>query len=202
MRGNPRGPICSWCGSVDEVPLPQQAPYPLRQPAVVLGFALCRRPYCQPMNASSTTASRFRLPFALSHLAAGFVAVLVGYTSSVAIIFQAAQAAGATAQELASWMWALGIGMGVTCIGLSLYFRTPILTAWSTPGAALLVTALDGLNMSQAIGVFLLTSLLLTLAGATGTFQRLMAWVPRHLAGAMLAGILVRFGMDAFGAMH
>ncbi len=154
------------------------------------------------MNASSTTASRFRLPFALSHLAAGFVAVLVGYTSSVAIIFQAAQAAGATAQELASWMWALGIGMGVTCIGLSLYFRTPILTAWSTPGAALLVTALDGLNMSQAIGVFLLTSLLLTLAGATGTFQRLMAWVPRHLAGAMLAGILVRFGMDAFGAMH
>src|SRR5690554_2810919 len=154
------------------------------------------------MSTPSTIRRPLRLPLALSHITAGFVAVLVGYTSSVAIIFQAAMAAGATAQELASWMWALGIGMGVTCIGLSLYFRTPILTAWSTPGAALLVTALDGLNMSQAIGVFLLTSLLLTLAGATGTFQRLMAWVPRHLAGAMLAGILVRFGMDAFGAMN
>lgn len=87
-------------------------------------------------TASPTTARRLRLPLALSHVSAGFVAVLVGYTSSVAIIFQAALAAGATPAELASWMWALGIGMGITCIGLSLYFRSPVLTAWSTPGAA------------------------------------------------------------------
>ncbi|MFA7668628.1 MAG: benzoate/H(+) symporter BenE family transporter [Burkholderiaceae bacterium] len=140
--------------------------------------------------------------FALPHVAAGFVAVLVGYSSSVAIIFQAATAAGATAAELASWMWALGIGMGASCIGLSLYFRTPILTAWSTPGAALLVTGLGGLNMAQSIGVFLAASFLITLAGASGGFQRLMSIVPRHLASAMLAGILVRFGMDAFVSMQ
>ncbi|NLC37372.1 MAG: benzoate/H(+) symporter BenE family transporter [Alcaligenaceae bacterium] len=142
------------------------------------------------------------MPFAISHVAAGFVAVLVGYTSSVAIVFQAAMAAGATPAELSSWMWALGIGMGATCIGLSLYFRTPILTAWSTPGAALLVTGLDGLDMHQAIGVFMSTSVLITLAGASGSFQRLMEWVPRHLAAAMLAGILVRFGMDTFSSMQ
>jgi len=154
------------------------------------------------MGTPSAAPAPLRLPFAVSHLAAGFVAVLVGYTSSVAIIFQAATAAGATAAELASWMWALGIGMGASCIGLSLYFRTLILTAWSTPGAALLVTGLDGLSMNQAIGVFLAASALITVAGASGGFQRLMSVVPRHLAAAMLAGILVRFGMDAFLSMQ
>lgn len=154
------------------------------------------------MSMPSSTVVPSRPPFSISHIAAGFVAVLVGYTSSVAIIFQAAMAVGASAEQLASWMWALGIGMGVTCIGLSLYFRTPILTAWSTPGAALLVTGLDGLSMSEAIGVFLATSILITLAGASGSFQRLMSFVPRHLAAAMLAGILVRFGMDAFSSMQ
>ncbi len=72
--------------------------------------------------------------FSLPHLSAGFVAVLVGYTSSAVIIFQAAGAAGASAAEISSWLWALGIGMGLTSAGLSIYFRTPVLTAWSTPG--------------------------------------------------------------------
>ena len=159
-------------------------------------------PDSRSMSMPSTARPPLRFPLALSHIAAGFVAVLVGYTSSVAIIFQAATAAGATTAELASWMWALGIGMGASCIGLSLYFRSPVLTAWSTPGAALLVTGLDGLGMNQAIGVFLASSALITIAGASGGFQRLMSCVPRPLAAAMLAGILVRFGMDAFGSMQ
>lgn len=154
------------------------------------------------MGTSSAGRSPLRIPLSISHVTAGFVAVLVGYTSSVAIIFQAATSAGATAAELASWMWALGIGMGASCIGLSLYFRSPVLTAWSTPGAALLVTGLDGLTMNQAVGVFLASSALITVAGASGGFQRLMSLVPRHLAAAMLAGILVRFGMDAFASMQ
>ncbi|KAA0911741.1 benzoate/H(+) symporter BenE family transporter [Pusillimonas sp. ANT_WB101] len=138
----------------------------------------------------------------LSHLSAGFIAVLVGYTSSVAIIFQAAHAAGATDAELNSWMWALGIGMGISCIGLSLRYRSPVLTAWSTPGAALLATSLSGLTMEQATGVFLFSSLLITLSGVTGWFQNLMQHMPRHIAGAMLAGILLRFSMDLFLAMQ
>lgn len=154
------------------------------------------------MSTPSTAHSPFHLPLAISHIAAGFVAVLVGYTSSVAIIFQAASAAGASPAQLASWMWALGVGMGATCIGLSLYYRTPILTAWSTPGAALLVTGLDGLSMGQAIGVFIATSALITAAGVSGSFQRIMEIVPRHLAAAMLAGILVQFGVDAFVSMQ
>ncbi len=140
--------------------------------------------------------------FRISHISTGFITVLVGYSSSVAIIFQAAHAAGATPAELNSWMWALGIGMGVSCIGLSLRYRTPVLTAWSTPGAALLVTGLQGLSMSQAIGAFLFASLLITLCGITGWFQKIMHYIPRHIAAAMLAGILIRFGMDLFTAMQ
>ena len=74
------------------------------------------------------------MPFALPHLVAGFIAVMVGYTSSVILIIQAATTAGADAAQLASWLWTLGIGMGISCIGLSFYYRIPVLTAWSTPG--------------------------------------------------------------------
>ncbi|HUH59414.1 MAG TPA: benzoate/H(+) symporter BenE family transporter [Candidimonas sp.] len=140
--------------------------------------------------------------FKISHISAGFIAVLVGYSSSVAIIFQAASAAGATAAELSSWMWALGIGMGASCIGLALRYRTPVLTAWSTPGAALLVTGLSGLSMNQSIAAFLFSSFLMTLCGITGWFQKIMHYIPRHIAAAMLAGILIRFGMDLFSAMQ
>jgi len=135
------------------------------------------------------------------HLAAGFIAVLVGYTSSAAIVFQAAHAAGATPAQQASWLWALGLGMGVTCIGLSLRYRTPVLTAWSTPGAALLATGLAGVPMSEAIGAFLFASALMTFAGVSGGFERIMRLIPPALAAAMLAGILLRFGLGVFGAL-
>jgi benzoate membrane transport protein len=137
-----------------------------------------------------------------SSISAGFIAVLVGYTSSVAIIFQAASAAGANDTQLASWMWALGVGMGITCISLSLAWRAPVLTAWSTPGAALLATSLGDVGLAHAIGIFIVSSALIVLCGVTGWFQKIMDWVPRHLASAMLAGILLRFGMDLFSSMH
>ncbi|HYD79027.1 MAG TPA: benzoate/H(+) symporter BenE family transporter [Paucimonas sp.] len=139
--------------------------------------------------------------FRISHVSAGFIAVLVGYTSSAAIVFQAAAAAGATPAELGSWLWALGIGMGATCIGLSWRYRTPVLTAWSTPGAALLVTSLSGLSMPEAIGAFLFSSLLITICGITGWFERLVRILPATLASAMLAGILARFGLNVFTTM-
>lgn len=133
-----------------------------------------------------------------SHAVAGFIAVLVGYTSSAAIVFQAAQAAGASGAELASWLWALGLGMGISCIGLSLRYRSPVLTAWSTPGAALLASSLVGVPMAEAIAAFMFASFLIALVGFSGSFDRLMRHVPRSLAAAMLGGILLRFGLDAF----
>lgn len=139
--------------------------------------------------------------FAPAPISAGFIAVLVGYTSSAAIVFQAAHAAGASAAQIASWLLVLGLGMGLTCIGLSLYFRSPILTAWSTPGAALLTTSLVGVPMGEAVGAFMFSSALLTLAGLTGGFERLMRYLPKALAAAMLAGVLLRFGLATFTAL-
>ncbi|MCV2353189.1 benzoate/H(+) symporter BenE family transporter [Paucibacter sp. B2R-40] len=132
----------------------------------------------------------------VSSMVAGFVAVLVGFTSSVAIIFQAAQALGATAAQTSSWIWALGLGMGVTSLGLSYWTRQPILTAWSTPGAAL-IAATAGVSMPEAIGAFLLSSGLILLFGLTGWFERLMDRIPLAVAAALLAGVLARFGLDA-----
>ncbi len=136
-----------------------------------------------------------------SAVIAGFVTVLVGFTSSAVIVFQAATAAGAGAAEIASWMWALGLGMGITCIGLSLRYRQPVVTAWSTPGAALLVTSVAGLPMSAAVGAFVVSALLIILVGATGWFERAISRIPVPLASGMLAGVLLRFGTEAFGAM-
>ncbi|CAI0818004.1 Inner membrane protein ydcO [Serratia entomophila] len=148
-----------------------------------------------------------RPPLALRHLTlpavmAGFVAVLVGYTSSAAIIFQAAAAAGASPLQIGGWLSMLGLGMGVTSIGLSLYYRTPILTAWSTPGAALLVTSLPGTPINEAVGVFVFAAGLILLCGVTGLFARLMDHIPQAISAAMLAGILLRFGLDAFASLQ
>ena len=148
-----------------------------------------------------------RPPFSFRHLTfpaltAGFVAVLVGYTSSAAIIFQAAHAAGASELQTGGWLSMLGIAMGLTSLSLSLYYRAPVLTAWSTPGAALLVTSLPGTPIAEAIGVFMFASGLIFLCGVTGLFARLMHYIPQALSAAMLAGILLRFGLDAFGALQ
>ena len=139
----------------------------------------------------------------LSAATAGFVAVLVGFTSSVAIVFQAATALGATPAQISSWMWALGLGMGLCSLLPSLWLRKPVMVAWSTPGAAVLATAgvSGGFGMAEATGAFLVCAALITLFGVTGWFERLMDRIPIALASALLAGVLTRFGLDAFVAM-
>ncbi len=148
-------------------------------------------------------ASRFSWQdLTFSAVIAGFVAVLVGYTSSAAIIFQAAEAAGASVAQIGGWLSMLGLGMGVTSIGLSLYYRTPVVTAWSTPGAALLVTSLPGTSINEAIGVFVFATGLILLCGVTGLFAKMMHYIPQALSAAMLGGILLRFGLNAFTSLQ
>ena len=127
--------------------------------------------------------------------------MLVGFTSSAVIVFQAAHALGATPAEIGSWMWALGLGMGVTSIALSLRYRVPVVTAWSTPGAAMLITSVAGVSMQQAVGAFLVSAGLITLCGFTGWFERALNRIPMSIASGMLAGVLLRFGLDVFVAM-
>ena len=143
---------------------------------------------------------RFWQDLSLSAVVAGFVAVLVGLTSSVVIVFAAAQALGATPAQTTSWMWALGLGMAATSIGLSLWTRQPVLTAWSTPGAALIAGS-SGYGLGEAVGAFVACSALIVLAGVTRGFERVMDRIPQAIAAALLAGVLARFGLDAVGAV-
>src|ERR1022692_4769513 len=143
-----------------------------------------------------TINSRWIRDLSLSTAVAGFVAVLVGYTSSVAIVFRAAQAVGATPAQLVSWMWALGLGMGLTSVVLSWHSRQPILTAWSTPGAAL-IAGTAGVAMPDAIGAFVVCGMLILLCGLTRAFERVMDRIPIAVAAALLAGVLARFALEA-----
>jgi len=137
----------------------------------------------------------------VSAVVAGFVTVLVGFASAAVIVFQAAGAVGATEAQVSSWMLALGLGMGLTCTLLSLRYRAPIVTAWSTPGAALLVTSGAGLSIEEATGAFLVSAALITLVGFSGWFERAMDRIPVPIASGMLAGVLLRFGLGLFTAM-
>ena len=145
---------------------------------------------------------RFFKDITLPAFTAGFVAVLVGFTSSVAIVFQAALAFKATPEQLTSWMWALGLGMGLCSAIPSLWLRKPVMVAWSTPGAAVLATAglAGGFSMNEAVGAFMACAMLITLFGVTGWFERVMNRIPIAIASALLAGVLARFGLQAFTA--
>jgi benzoate membrane transport protein len=151
---------------------------------------------------------QFFKDLSLPAFTAGFVAVLVGFTSSVAIVFQAALAFGATPQIISSWMWALGMGMGLCTLVPSLWLKKPVMVAWSTPGAAVLAAGAAaaganggaGFSMNEAVGAFMLSALLITLFGVTGWFERVMQRIPMAVASALLAGVLARFGLQAFAA--
>ncbi|MGC1029957.1 benzoate/H(+) symporter BenE family transporter [Pantoea agglomerans] len=151
----------------------------------------------------SLTMTRAEPPrFTLPMLVSGFVAVLVGYSSSGAIIYQMFQAAGATPAQIGGWLSVLGIAQGIASLGLSLRYRMPVLAAWSTPGAALLATSFHGVSLNEAVGVFVFANLLIVLCGVTGLFARLMNYIPASLAAAMLAGILLRFGLQTFADLQ
>ncbi len=154
------------------------------------------------MPEATQTALRPLSDSSASSVVAGFIAMLTGYTSSLVLMFQAGQAAGLSEAQISSWIWALSIGMAICSIGLSLRYRTPVVVAWSTPGAALLISSLPGVPYPEAIGAFIFASALIVLCGLTGSFERLMCRVPASLAAALLAGVLFNIGIEIFRAVE
>lgn len=149
------------------------------------------------------TRSRPWADSSASTLVAGFIAMMTAYTSSLVLMYQAGQAAGLSSGQISSWIWALSIGMAVCSIGLSLRYRTPITVAWSTPGAALLISSLGGVSYPEAIGAFMTCALLVVICGLTGSFEKLLKRLPASLAAALLAGILFKIGSEIFiAAQH
>ncbi|MBM7036631.1 benzoate/H(+) symporter BenE family transporter [Vibrio sp. 188UL20-2] len=139
--------------------------------------------------------------FNVSHITAGFTAVLVGYTSSVVIVIQAATTLGATPSQIESWLLALGVVMGITSMTFSWFLKTPILTAWSTPGAAILASGSYFYDLQSIIGAFMVSGLLIVLTGLIKPLNNLIKAVPASLASAMLAAIVLPICLAAFGTL-
>ena len=136
--------------------------------------------------------------FNIGHITAGFSTVLVGYTSSIVIIIQVATASGVTDAQLSSWLLTLGVMIGISTIGLSWFYKTPVLTAWSTPGAAMLVGLVADYTLSDIVGAFVVSGALITLTGMIKPLTRALERIPAQLGTAMLAAILLPFCLRAF----
>lgn len=134
----------------------------------------------------------------LPPIIAGLISVIVNYGGTFILIFQAAQMANLSAELTASWVWSISIGVGITGILFSWYTKEPIITAWSTPAAAFLVTAIVSVSYSEAIGAYILSALAFFVLGVSGYFGKLIKLIPISLASALLAGILLQFGISAF----
>jgi benzoate membrane transport protein len=139
--------------------------------------------------------------WSLSAVAAGFLAVLISFAGPLAIFYQAAQAGHMSDAMFASWVWGISIGAGAAGIVLSVWLRVPVITAWSAPGTALLITLFPALNLNEAVGAYLTAAALLLVIGVTGLFDTLIARIPRGVAFGMMAGILLQFGLNAFKAI-
>ncbi len=138
----------------------------------------------------------------LTHpVVAGLISVIVNYGGTFILVFQAAKVAGLSPELTASWVWSISIGVGVTGIILSWISREPIITAWSTPAAAFLVTALATTSYAEAVGAYLISAAAFVALGLSGWFERVIRLIPPGVAAGLLAGILLQFGIGAFGGM-
>ncbi|MCX0340004.1 benzoate/H(+) symporter BenE [Acinetobacter radioresistens] len=148
-------------------------------------------------------ATLFRIlkaDWSISATVAGFLAVLISYSGPLIIFFQAAQQANVSSAMMISWIWGISIGAAVAGIYLSIRYKTPVITAWSAPGTALLVTLFPHISLNEAVGAYITSALVIFAIGATGYFDKLLKWIPQDVAAGMMAGILFQFGLGLFKA--
>lgn len=146
----------------------------------------------------TTLLKTLKQDWSLSATIAGFLAVLISYSGPLIIFFQAAQKAHVSTEMMISWIWAISIGAAVTGIFLSIRFKTPVVTAWSAPGTALLVTLFPNISLSEAVAAYITAAIVIFLVGITGYFDKLLKWIPQGIAAGMMAGILFQFGLGLF----
>lgn len=148
---------------------------------------------------SSPSPSPIRLNDLTHPIVAGLISVIVNYGGTFILVFQAARVAGLSPELTASWVWSVSIGVGLTGLFLSWRYRAPIITAWSTPAAAFLVTALASTSYAEAVGAYIISAVAFVLLGLSGYFEKVVRLIPPGIASGLLAGILLQFGIGAFG---
>ena len=147
----------------------------------------------------SPSPSPVRLRDLTHPIVAGLISVIVNYGGTFILVFQAAKAAGLSPELTASWVWSVSIGVGLSGLFLSWRYREPIITAWSTPAAAFLVTALATTPYGEAVGAYMVSAAAFVALGLSGYFDRVIRLIPPGIASGLLAGILLQFGIGAFG---
>ncbi|QIO09046.1 benzoate/H(+) symporter BenE [Acinetobacter lanii] len=148
----------------------------------------------------TTVLKTLKEDWSISATVAGFLAVLISYSGPLIIFFQAAQKAQVSNAMMVSWIWAISIGAAIAGIFLSIKFKVPIITAWSAPGTALLVTLFPNISLNEAIGAYIASAIVIFIVGITGYFDKLLKWIPQDVAAGMMAGILFQFGLGLFTA--
>ncbi|KQF18396.1 benzoate/H(+) symporter BenE [Acinetobacter baumannii] len=138
--------------------------------------------------------------WSISATVAGFLAVLISYSGPLIIFFQAAQRAHVSIDMMVSWIWGISIGAAISGIYLSIKYKTPVITAWSAPGTALLVTLFPNISLNEAVAAYITSAIVIFLIGITGYFDKLLKWIPQDVAAGMMAGILFQFGISLFTA--
>jgi len=146
-----------------------------------------------------SSSSAIRLNDLTHPVVAGLISVIVNYGGTFILVFQAAKVADLSAELVASWVWSVSIGVGLTGLFLSWRFREPIITAWSTPAAAFLVTALATTPYAEAVGAYMISAAAFVGLGLSGYFEKVIRLIPPGIASGLLAGILLQFGIGAFG---
>lgn len=146
----------------------------------------------------SPVPSPIRLHDLTHPVVAGLISVIVNYGGTFILVFQAAKVAGLGPDLTASWVWSVSIGVGVTGLVLSWHYREPIITAWSTPAAAFLVTALATTPHAEAVGAYMVSAAAFVALGLSGCFEKVIRLIPPGIASGLLAGILLQFGIGAF----
>ncbi|WP_347016278.1 benzoate/H(+) symporter BenE [Acinetobacter seifertii] len=148
----------------------------------------------------ATLLKTLKNDWSISATVAGFLAVLISYSGPLIIFFQAAQRAHVSTNMMVSWIWGISIGAAVSGIYLSIKYKTPVITAWSAPGTALLVTLFPNISLNEAVAAYITSAIVIFLIGVTGYFDKLLKWIPQDVAASMMAGILFQFGIGLFTA--
>lgn len=148
----------------------------------------------------ATLLKTLKNDWSISATVAGFLAVLISYSGPLIIFFQAAQRAHVSTDMMVSWIWGISIGAAVSGIYLSIKYKTPVITAWSAPGTALLVTLFPHISLNEAVAAYITSAIVIFLIGVTGYFDKLLKWIPQDVAAGMMAGILFQFGIGLFTA--
>ena len=146
----------------------------------------------------SKSSNKLIQDFSIPAVFAGFITFLIGISVSSVLVIQAAQLLGASTAQISSWFWALGLSIGLSGLILSWKFKYPVATSWSTAGLALIIATGSGYSLNEAVAAFMICGIITAALGFFGAFERILSFIPQSLTSAMLAGVLLKFGIDVF----